>query len=145
MNYHPGNVKFLNLIESNIQEHTLDTTTTQTRRMAIEESIMRQVRHGGGRFLTWDIENSWWVDMSKENSKAHLEINKEIQRKIHYAFRDFRKKLLKTQQKLVVSTSWTYAFERQDGQKRKRYNDDGTNCTISGECISTNLEYLRGD
>ena len=144
MNYHPGNVKFLNLIESNIQEHTFDTKTTQIRRMAIEEGIIRQVREGGGRFLTWDIDNCWWIDMSNDDGKGNWEIDKEIQRKIHYAFRDFRKKLLRTQQKLVVNSSSTYAFERQDGQKRKRQNDATTmrssECNIRDACFSSGLE-----
>jgi len=146
MNYHPGNVKFLNLIESDIQEHTFDAKTTQTRRMAIEKGIIRKVREGGGRFLTWEIENCWWVDMSKGNYKGNCEIDKEIQRKIHYAFRDFRKKLLKTQQNLIFNNSSTYAFECQDGQKRKRYYNDGTRtsnvCNAGDRCFPGGFESL---
>jgi len=133
MNHHPGNVKFLNLIESNIQEHTFDPSTTQTRRTEIEKEIIREVREGGGRFLTWEIENHWWVDMSKGNDKGTWEIDKEIQQKIHYAFRDFRKKLQKKHQDLIVNNSATYAFARQDGQTRKRYKDDGTQITSSDD------------
>ena len=43
----------------------------------------------------------------------------EIQSKVHYAFRDFKKKI-QIQQNLQSSKSSTYAFERQDGHVRKR-------------------------
>ena len=46
--------------------------------------------HGGGRFLTWNMEKQWWLVIHSDDD--------EIQKKIHYAFRDFRKKMLKTQQ-----------------------------------------------
>jgi len=137
MNHHPGNAKFLNLIELRIYEHTIDPETSPTRRMAIEMELIHQIRQEGGRFLKWEIDRGWWVDMSYGADTA--EIDKEIQSKVHYAFRDFRKKMIRPQQELITNTSSTYVFARQDGQKRKRYNsgtDDSTNeCTISDGCI----------
>lgn len=135
MSYHPGNVKFFNLIESRIHEHTLDPKTTQARRMAIEKELIQQIRDDGGRFLRWEIDKCWWVDMSSGTDDAN---DKEIRSKIHYAFRDFRKKMMK-KQKVIVNTSSTYAFERQDGQKRKRYNNDANttdDCGIAEGCLS---------
>jgi hypothetical protein len=118
MNYHPGNAAFQNLIEAHIHEHTIDPNTTQARRLAIEMELVEIVRKQGGRFLKWEIDKSWWVDM--DNS---ADSQKEIITKVHYAFRDFRKKMLKAQQEQISNSSSTFTFERQDGQRRKRLND----------------------
>ena len=159
MTYHPGNVMFQNLIESQIQEHTIDPNTIQSRRVAIEMELIQIVRTAGGRFLKWEIDRSLWTNMNQDmpnnnnknsisssnnnnnnstnydsstsgysssgriSSSHEATADKEIQQKVHYAFRDFRKKMLKTPQNLQVNTSSTYAFERQDGQKRKRFNN----------------------
>lgn len=134
MNHHPGNAKFLNLIELRIYEHTIDPDTSPTRRMAIEMELIHQIRQDGGRFLKWEIDKGWWVDMSYGTDST--EIDKEIQSKVHYAFRDFRKKMIRPQQAPVNNTSSTYVFARQDGQKRLRYNngtDEGNvQCIFSG-------------
>jgi len=64
----------------------------------------------------------------------YFEANKEIQSKVHYAFRDFKKKIMRAQQKqqrIQVNTSSTYAFERQDGQKRNRSNNNNNNDTTT--------------
>jgi hypothetical protein len=118
MMHHSGNAKFLNLIELSMYEHSIDPKTPPIRRTAIEKELIRQIRDGGGRFLRWEIEKGWWVDMS-----AGTNGDKEIQTKVHYAFRDFRKKMMKIQQNRIENTSSTYAFERQDGQRRKRYGE----------------------
>jgi len=130
MNYHPGNAKFLNLIELRIYEHTIDPETTPTRRMAIEMELIHQIRQDGGRFLKWEIDKGWWTDISYGADTA--EIDKEIQSKVHYAFRDFRKKMIRPQQEPINNTSSTYVFAR-DGQKRLRYNS-GTDEANDG-CI----------
>jgi hypothetical protein len=120
MNHHPGNVKFLNLIESKIYEHTFDPTTSSFRRIAIEKELIQQLLDEGGRFLKWEIDKCWWVDISSGTDiDTKLDSDIEIQSKVHYAFRNFRKKMLKTQQKPIVHT-----FERQEGQKRTRYSCD---------------------
>lgn len=143
MTYHPGNVIFQNLIESKMQEHTIDPNTSQQRRIAIEMELMQEVRDAGGRFLKWEIDKSWWTNMdiyiqdsnstnydsstSTNTARNQEAADKEIRSKVHYAFRDFKKKMMKIQQNVQVNNSSTYAFEHQDGQKRKRINNNNTN------------------
>jgi len=129
MMHHPGNAKFLNLIEHWIYEHTIDPRTPPFRRTEIEKELIQTIRDDGGRFLKWEIDKCWWVDMS-----AGANGEKEIQSKVHYAFRDFRKRMMKIQQKRIDNTSSTYAFARQDGQKRKRYGE-GTDVVME-DCDS---------
>jgi hypothetical protein len=142
MNQHPGNVKFLNLIESAMYEHTIVPTTSSWRRIAIEKELMQKIRDEGGRFLKWDIEKCWWVDISfgtDIETKFHSE--NEIQSKVHYAFRNFRKKMLKTQQQPIATASSTHTFERQDGQKRTRYSSY-TDSDVA-ECFSGCNNYNK--
>ena len=87
LNFHPGNVKFQNLIESHIQEHSIDPNTSLIRRKEIVTEVMNEVCnnsksktksrnesdsghggcgysygvHYGGRFLTWNMEKQWWL------------------------------------------------------------------------------------
>jgi hypothetical protein len=119
MNVHPGNVKFQNLIESRIYEHSIDLNTPPLRRTEIEIELMNEVQipeQGvSGRFLTWNIEKKWWLVIRSDDEK---------QKKIHYAFRDFQKKMLKTkqqQQKVQTTPNSNSLFVRQDGQKKKMY------------------------
>lgn len=122
MLHHPGNAKFLNLIELRIHEHTIDPEVTPMKRVRIETQLIQQIRQDGGRFLKWEIDRGWWVHMSSgTNGSPNQESDKELQSKVHYAFRDFRKKMLRLQQERIVNPSSTYAFAQQDGQKRKRY------------------------
>ena len=182
MNYHPGNVKFRNIIESQFQHH-FDPYTTQAQREAIEIKLIQNIKKDGERFLKWDSDKGWWINMSvemsvdinsdidmdvsnisrinsipigtnagtdtdtdtdtNENPNVNVNVNmnvkgienlnvnlnsndsasyfkaeKEIQSKVHYAFRDFKKKMIRGQQKqqqLQVNTSSTYVFEQQDG------------------------------
>jgi hypothetical protein len=119
MNVHSGNVKFQNLIESRIYEHSIDLNTPPLRRTGIEIELMNEVQipeQGvSGRFLTWNIEKKWWIVIRSDDEK---------QKKIHYAFRDFQKKMLKTkqqQQKVQTTPNSNSLFVRQDGQKKKMY------------------------
>lgn len=115
MNHHPGNAKFMSLIEERIFEHTIDLNTSPERRLSIEVELIEKVRQEGGRFLKWDIERGWLVDMSTGSD------SKELQSKVHYAFRDFRKKIVTRDQSTIVNaTSSTYAFAQEYEQKRKR-------------------------
>ena len=73
MTYHPGNgCLFHNLLEANIQEFR---TASQVRKVAIVNTVIDHIRtEKGGRFLTWDAKNNWWVDImtiksSSSNSK----------------------------------------------------------------------------
>jgi hypothetical protein len=129
MKFHVGNVNFQNLIESRMYEHTIDVNASPLRRTEIEIELMNEVRKklektngcDSGRFLTWNREESWWSVMQSDD---------EIQKKIHYAFRDCRKKMLKTQQqqqKVQTITNLNSLFVRQDGQKKKRYNNSNNN------------------
>jgi hypothetical protein len=151
MNVHLGNVNFQNLIESRIYEHSIDLDTPPLRRTELEIEVFNEVlkpvknngSYGGGggggghsgRFLTWDMKKQWWLVIRSED---------EIRIKIHYAFRDFRKKMLRTQQKqqkVQTVTNLNSLFEHQDGQKKIRYNDnDNTNSSSStdGGCCNEN-------
>ncbi|OEU10954.1 hypothetical protein FRACYDRAFT_246827, partial [Fragilariopsis cylindrus CCMP1102] len=68
-NIHLGNLKFQNLIEAHMYEHTIDLDTSPLRRIEIEVELMNEVRKkiettngcDSGRFLTWDVEKSWWL------------------------------------------------------------------------------------
>jgi hypothetical protein len=135
MIFHSGNVKFQDLIESHIYEHSIDPNTPLLRRKEIEIEILNEVLkpkknsargrdNSGGRFLTWNMEKKWWMVMDSEN---------EIQLKIYHAFLSFRKKMLKTQQQqqeVQTVANLNSLFEQQDGQKKKRFND------INGRCCS---------
>jgi len=125
MAYHPGNNMFQGLIESRLEEHT---EANQAEKMAIVLSLIQQIeKEKGGRFLTWDSKNNLWLDMmtipmsGTHNSPGGLFTAQEleIQSKVSYAFRDCRKKLA-SRERLQVSRSSTYAFERQDGAQKKR-------------------------
>ena len=209
MNYHTGNNKFQNLIESQLQYYS-EPSTTKAEKDAIEIEIIQKIKKDGGRFLKWKSDKGWWINMSvemctdigsgididiantttinatpivantnssintndnvndnvnvnvnmnmnmnvkqnenvnvKQNENVNMSLNsnrsadyfkaeEEIQLKVHYAFRDFKKKMIRAQQKqqqLQVSTSSTYVFEQQDGQKRKRFsNNDMTTITTT--------------
>jgi hypothetical protein len=144
MNFHSGNVNFQNLIESRIYEHSIDLNTPPVRQTEIEievfNEVLKPIKNNGsfgggdsGRFLTWDIKKQWWLVIHSDN---------EIQIKIHYAFRDFRKKMLRSQQKVQTGTNLNSLIERQDGQKKIRYNnnvsdnDNKNSSSISGSDIS---------
>ena len=135
MTYHPGNNMFQGLIESRLEEYT---EATQAEKMAIVLALIQQIeKEKGGRFLTWDSKNNWWLNMmtipmsGTHNSPGGLFTAQEleIQSKVSYAFRDCRKKLA-SRQRLQVSRSSTFAFERQDGVKKKRIKSgrESTSC-----------------
>ena len=194
MNYHPGNVKFQDIIESQFQHH-FDTNTTQAQKEAMEIEVIQNIKKDGGRFLKWESDKGWWINMSvemchnlnldididvssistinsiptgvntdidtnrntnknrngnvyvnmnvKENKNVNLILNsnnsvsytkaeKEIQSKVHYAFRDFKKKMIRTQQKqqqLQVSASSTSVFELLDRHKRRRSSNNDIDIT----------------
>jgi len=81
------------------------------------------------------------VSLKSNNSASYTKAEKEIQSKVHYAFRDFKKKMIRAQQKqqqLQVSTSSTYVFEQQNGQKRKRSNNNNILTTTTPMRSNTN-------
>lgn len=147
MTYHPGNVMFQSLIEARLDDHT---NANQAGKLSIVLSLIQHIqRNRGGRFLTWDSKNNWWLDMMtlpaivpQINQSAFFEAQElEIQSKVNYAFRDFKKKL-KTQKALQVSKSSTYAFERQDGSKIKRHK--GNRSALEG-CFCSDSDNTDGE
>lgn len=147
MTYHPGNVMFQSLIEARLDEHT---SANQAGKLTIVLSLIQHIQHErGGRFLTWDSKNNWWLDMMalpatmpRCNHSAFFEAQElEIQSKVNYAFRDFKKKL-KTQKSQQVSNSSTYAFERQDGSKVKRHK--GNRSALEG-CFCSDSDNTDGE
>lgn len=148
MTYHPGNVMFQSLIESRLEEHD---KANQAGKLTIVLELIQYIQNEkGGRFLTWDSSNSWWLDiMAIPMTGAHNSASGffdaqelEIQSKVNYAFRDFKKKL-KTQKALQVSKSSTYAFERQDGsQAKRRRPNKGSN--LDG-CFCSDSDNTEGD
>mmetsp|Transcript_26121 Transcript_26121/g.54970 ORF Transcript_26121/g.54970 Transcript_26121/m.54970 type:complete len:255 (+) Transcript_26121:470-1234(+) len=150
MTCHPGNAMFQSLIESRLEAHT---EANQAGKLTIVLELIHTIRSvKGGRFLTWNSKFNWWMDMNMntantdnnenenendtETQTAAQELN--IQSKVNYAFRDFKKKM-KTAQNLQVSRSSTYAFERQDGIRRKRIKGGGNRnpCVMFG-CVNGN-------
>ena len=146
MNYHPGNVMFQNIIESYIHQYSIDPKASQALQIAIEMDVIERIQENGGRFLKWDTEKGWWNNMSIDNmnedmtgtdigqATRRIEANTEIQSKVHFAFRDFKRKMMKPQQNRQVVNSNTnnptfnlYAFKRLDRQKRKRFNTHNNN------------------
>uniref|UniRef100_A0A7S4ASV8 DUF6824 domain-containing protein n=1 Tax=Pseudo-nitzschia australis TaxID=44445 RepID=A0A7S4ASV8_9STRA len=149
LNFHPGNAMFQNLIELRIHEHTIDPKTTQSRRLALEMELIEKVRSNGGRFLKWEVDKRWWVNMdsvetttkgnNNSNNSQREALDKEILTKVRCAFRDFRKKMIRTKQEMIVNASSTHVFEQQqEGQKRARFlhNKNDRSTTTSNESPS---------
>ena len=151
MNTHSGNARFQNLLELHVYEHSIDLNTCLNRRKEIEIQLIQEVRkpekkngcgggYSSGRFLTWDVKNQWWVVIISDD---------EIETKIHYAFRDFQKKMLRTQQQqqkvLTGVTNLNSLFVRQqDGQTKKRYKDNNSNNKNGGCCSGINNSNACG-
>ena len=142
MTCHPGNVMFQSLIESRLKEHT---NANQAGKLSVVLSLIEYIQHEkGGRFLTWEAKNNWWFDMmsipmsgTHQNSSGFFQAQElEIQSKVSYAFRDFKKKL-KTQHTLQISESSTYAFMRQDGVQRKRIKGGNKLSSCNDGCFSS--------
>ena len=104
MTCHPGNVMFQSLIESRLEAHT---EANQAGKLAIVLELIHTIRSvKGGRFLTWESKFNGWMDMNTNIVNANKNDNDtrtqtadqelEIQSKVYYAFRDFKKKLKKT-------------------------------------------------
>ena len=147
MTYHPGNVMFQSLIESRIEEHT---QANQVEKLSIVLSLIQCIRdEKGGRFLTWDSKNNWWLNiLAIPMSGVHNTQNRlidaqelEIQSKVNYAFRDFKKKL-KTQNNLQIIKSSTNAFKHQDGSKQKRHRPNTIRSSLDG-CFGSDSDTTK--
>ena len=104
---HPGNSIYTNLIESKKAEHT---NSSQTEKSAITWSIVEDVERRAGRFFVWSTKQTCWVEMTDRS---------EIRQKVAMSIRDFNRES-KAVEKRQSNKSSTLAFERQDGNKRKR-------------------------
>jgi hypothetical protein len=111
---HPGNVMFLGLIESKIDEHS---SSSQEEKRDITWWVIEQVQNERkGRFLAWNGKTGSWSIVIDQM---------QIRNKVALCFRELRKKRM-AHQNCQESQSSTFRFERQDGNKRKRVNaEDG--------------------
>merc|ERR1712238_90480 len=87
------------------------------------------------------------VSLKSNNNASYFKAEKEIQLKVHHAFRDFKKKMIQAQhkqQQLQVSTSSTHVFEQQYGQKRKRFSNNNitTITTMENDTNSGNNSII---
>ena len=72
------------------------------------------------------------VSLNSNNSAEYFKAEKEIQSKVHYAFCDFKKKIIRAQQKqqqLQVGASSTSVFELLDRHKRRRPSNNNIDIT----------------
>jgi hypothetical protein len=80
MNHHPGNIAYRALLESKLDKY--DNARATDEKFHITVDVMTEVGAMGGRFLTRDPTNDWWVPIT-DQEVARL--------KVSVAFRDLRK------------------------------------------------------
>ena len=119
----PGNVVFRGIFERYHDEHV---NAGQTEKKNLVWKIVQEIESRGGMFLTWD-KRGWWIP---------LEDRAEIRSKVAISFRDYNKQR-RADLNQQSFKSGTFAFERQDGKRRKRSNSeeysDESEC---GGCLS---------
>lgn len=110
MSYHPGNVRFRCLVQS---KHENPEILSQMTQAELAEQLIQEIKKRGGRFLKWDNRGYW------------LELHDRIQihTKVSLAVRDFKYKS-KAQSNRQTNQSYTSLFENQDGNKRRRTDED---------------------
>eukprot|EP00532_Pseudo-nitzschia_australis_P008786 CAMPEP_0168171130 /NCGR_PEP_ID=MMETSP0139_2-20121125/4543_1 /TAXON_ID=44445 /ORGANISM="Pseudo-nitzschia australis, Strain 10249 10 AB" /LENGTH=511 /DNA_ID=CAMNT_0008088667 /DNA_START=26 /DNA_END=1558 /DNA_ORIENTATION=+ len=115
----PGNVVFRGIFEKYHDEHV---SAGQTEKRNLVWKIVEEIEARDGKFLTWE-KRGWWIV---------LENRTEIRSKVATSLRDYNK-----QQRAIANEqstkSSTFAFERQDGKRRKRgnsadYSSDDNQC-----------------
>jgi len=109
MSCHPGNVRFRCLVES---KHEIPSIVSQTTQAELAEQLIEEIEVVGGRFLKWDNRGYW------EEIKDRLAIHT----KVALSIRDFKYKT-KAQRNRQTNQSYTYLFQCQDGNKRRKTND----------------------
>lgn len=121
---HPGNVKFHSLIE---YYHEKDMGIT-----AASKQIISDIHEGGGLILVWD-KRGWWTNMVDEA---------QMQFKVSVSYRDFKKK---NRAKTQFYQSSTFAFQEQNGIKRKRIEllDNSSSQPSDGKSSDT-CNLLKG-
>lgn len=110
MSCHPGNVHFRYMVES---KHEIPSLVSKTTQAELAEQLIREIEASGGRFLKWDNIGYW----------TELKDPLQIHTKVALSIRDFKYKT-KAQKNRQTNQSYTYLFQCQDGNKRKRTQDD---------------------
>lgn len=106
---HPGNVQFQSLIEF-YHEKGMGVT-------AASKQIVSDVLNNNGRVLVWE-KRGWWTNLTDPA---------QMQFKVSVSFRDYKKK---NKAKTRFYNSSTFAFQDQDGKKRKRTEETTSSATI---------------
>lgn len=106
---HPGNVRFRCMVES---KHEVPSIVSQTTQAELAEQLIEEIEARGGRFLKWD-NRGYWMEL-KDRLQIHT--------KVALSIRDFKYKT-KAQRNRQTNQSYTYLFQCQDGNKRRRTND----------------------
>lgn len=122
MSCHPGNVRFRYMVES---KHENPSLVSQTTRAELAEQLIKEIESCEGRFLKWDNRGYW----------TELKDPLQIHTKVALSIRDFKYKS-KAEKNRQTNQSYTYLFQCQDGNKRKRAHDstkdtEMTNCRRS--------------
>jgi len=109
MSCHPGNVRFRCMVES---KHEIPSVVSQTTQAELAEQLIEEIEACEGRFLKWDNRGYW----------TELKDRLQIHTKVALSIRDFKYKT-KAQRNRQTNQSYTYLFQCQDGNKRKRKID----------------------
>lgn len=112
MSCHPGNVRFRCMVES---KHDTPSIVSQTTQAELAEQLIEEIESRGGRFLKWDNRGYW----------TELKDRLQIHTKVALSIRDFKYKS-KAQKNRQTNQSYTYLFQCQDGNKRRRTSDDSS-------------------
>jgi len=107
---HPGNVRFRCLIELKHEDAYLISSTTQAE---LAEQLIHEITMNGGRFLKWDNHGYW----------TGLQDRVQIHTKVALSIRDYKYKT-KAQRNRQTNQSCTFLFQDQDGNKRRKTNNN---------------------
>lgn len=117
MSCHPGNVRFRCMVES---KHETPSIVSQTTQAELAEQLIEEIEEEGGRFLKWD-SRGYWMEL-KDRLQIHT--------KVALSIRDFKYKS-KAQRNRQTNKSYTYLFQYQDGNKRRRTNDSPQDAEVA--------------
>jgi len=117
MSCHPGNVRFRCMVES---KHEIPSIVSQTTQAELAEQLIEEIESNGGRFFKWDNRGYW----------TELKDRLQIHTKVALSIRDFKYKT-KAQRNRQTNESYTYLFQCQDGNKRKRAQDSQSDANMT--------------
>lgn len=109
MSCHSGNVRFRCMVES---KHEVPSIISQSTQAELAEQLIEEIESEGGRFLKWD-NNGYWTEI-KDRLQIHT--------KVALSIRDFKYKT-KARRNHQTNQSYTYLFQGQDGNKRRRTHE----------------------